>query len=126
MSRPTLVLSLRIDFARAGDTRIGPGKIALLEAIGVSGSIAGGGRILGMSYRRAWTLIDAMNQMFDSPVVEASAGGKAGGGATLTPFGAEIVAAYRAFEAKMAACAQSDLSVMLERLVPPQPGSEAG
>lgn len=76
--------------------RIGPGKADLLEGIKKTGSIAAAGRSIGMSYKRAWYLVEAMNGHFDRPLVEASKGGKAGGGATLTPLGEDVLTAYRA------------------------------
>lgn len=69
------------------------------------GSISGAGRALGMSYRRAWLLVEAMNLGFGRPVVEAQIGGRAGGGAWLSPFGAEVVSQYRAMEAAAEAAA---------------------
>ncbi|MGU3540011.1 winged helix-turn-helix domain-containing protein [Methylobacterium sp. A54F] len=89
-------LSIRIDLGP--DNRVGPGKVQLLEMIAEHGSISAAGRALGMSYRRAWTLVEAMNQGFGQPVVEAQIGGKAGGGARLSAFGADVVAHYRAIE----------------------------
>lgn len=89
-------LTLRIDF---GDSRaLGPGKVRLLELVGETGSISAAGRAMNMSYRRAWLLIDALNQTFRTPVVQARGGGSGGGGASLTPFGASLVASYRAME----------------------------
>jgi molybdate transport system regulatory protein len=78
--------------------RLGPGKIDLLEAVGRTGSISAAGRTLGMSYRRAWLLVDAVNHMFRQPSVMAAAGGAQGGGAQLTDFGRELIAAYRRIE----------------------------
>ena len=89
-------LTLRVDF---GPSRsIGPGKVRLLEAIGRTGSISQAGRSLGMSYRRAWLLIDDMNQCFQHAVVSAKPGGSQGGGAVLTEFGMELIRDYRAIE----------------------------
>lgn len=88
-------LSLRIDLPRG---RIGPGKIALLEAIGEAGSISAAGRRLGMSYKRAWGLVDALNRLLGTEVVAASPGGARGGGARLTAAGRSLVADYRAIE----------------------------
>lgn len=91
-------LTLRVDL---GDDRaIGPGKIRLLEAIRDAGSITKAGIALGMSYRRAWLLVDDMNNCFREPVVAAQAGGTHGGGAALTPFGARLIDQYRAIEAE--------------------------
>src|SRR6185437_1343196 len=86
-------LSLRVDLGAAG--AIGPGKMRLLETIAATGSISAAGRALGMSYRRAWSLVDEMNACFRQPVVSVAIGGKAGGGATLTPLGREVVRRYR-------------------------------
>ena len=89
-------LTLRIDFD--GDRQIGPGKIRLLELIEASGSISAAGRQMGMSYRRAWLLVDALNRCFREPLVAAQVGGVKGGGASLTPFGRAVVEHYRAIE----------------------------
>ena len=101
-------LRLRIDLAGGG--AIGPGKIALLEAVAAAGSIAGAARALDMSYRRAWLLIDELNRQFAVPVVESRPGGKAGGGASLTGFGQELVARFRRIEACAQAAAAAELS----------------
>jgi molybdate transport system regulatory protein len=89
-------LSIRIDLA-SGD-RIGPGKIALLEAIGATGSISAGARQLGMSYRRAWLLVEEINAALRQPAVSAATGGRHGGGAVLTAAGQQIIEHYRAIE----------------------------
>jgi molybdate transport system regulatory protein len=89
-------LSIRIDLEGGG--RVGPGKIRLLEAVAAHGSISAAGRELGMSYRRAWLLISELNALFRQPVVEASVGGKQGGGASVTDFGRTLIAAYRDME----------------------------
>jgi molybdate transport system regulatory protein len=79
---------------------IGPGKAALLEAIAGHGSISAAARANGMSYRRAWNLVDTMNRCFVTPLVESSAGGAHGGGASLTELGQAVLAAYRDMEIK--------------------------
>lgn len=94
----TAIFSLRIDFPNGH--RLGPGKVNLLENIDSEGSISAAGRRMGMSYRRAWLLVDEMNKMFGAPLVEAKHGGARGGGAQLSSRGKEIVAHYRAIEAK--------------------------
>jgi molybdate transport system regulatory protein len=100
-------LTLRVDF---GSRRsIGPGKIRLLEEIGRSGSISQAGRSLGMSYRRAWLLIDDLNHSFNQAVVRAKTGGSQGGGAVLTEFGTGLVRDYRAIETAAAGAAKSRL-----------------
>ena len=89
-------LSIRVDLDPAG--RLGPGKIELLEQVAKSGSIAAAGRAMGMSYRRAWELIDDVNALFREPLVTKQSGGNSGGGAALTPLGRKLVAKYRAIE----------------------------
>src|SRR5258708_25721166 len=91
-------VTLRVDLG--GGRALGPGKIRLLEAIEKTGSISQAGRNLGMSYRRAWLLVDDMNNCFRDAVIEAQPGGAHGGGATLTPFGQTLVERYRAIEAE--------------------------
>lgn len=77
----------------------GPGKAALLESIKATGSISAAGRSIGMSYKRAWYLVETMNGHFGTPLVEATKGGRSGGGARLTPLGIEVLAAYREMQA---------------------------
>jgi molybdate transport system regulatory protein len=89
-------LTLRVDLDE--DRAVGPGKIRLLEAIRDTGSITKAGIALGMSYRRAWLLVDDMNNCFREPVVAAHAGGRRGGGAALSPFGRNLIDQYRAIE----------------------------
>jgi molybdate transport system regulatory protein len=78
---------------------IGPGKADLLDAIGRTGSISAAGREMGMSYRRAWLLVDVLNASFSKPLVSTATGGRRGGGAQLTGFGADVLRRYRAMEA---------------------------
>jgi molybdate transport system regulatory protein len=91
-------LRLRIDFEPAGS--LGPGKVALLEAIRRCGSISSAARDLDMSYRRAWLLIDDLNQTFRQPVVSAVVGGRKGGGTGVTAFGESVISHYREMEAE--------------------------
>lgn len=112
-----LALRLRLDFG--GGRRIGPGKVDLIEAVGRTGSIAAAGREMGMSYRRAWLLVSAVNEMFDEPVVSSHAGGKEGGGAELTPFGRSVVASYRKLEAEALMIARRELADAMGHLVEP-------
>ena len=93
---PTPTIRLRIDLSP--DSALGPGKIALLEHIEATGSLSKAARELGMSYRRAWLLLNDINGMFDDPATTASVGGSGGGGASLTDLGREIVKAYREIE----------------------------
>lgn len=80
------------------EVAIGPGKADLLEAIRDTGSISAAGRRLGMSYRRAWLLVDELNRHLGAPVVDASTGGAKGGGAQLTRTGDEVLTRYRHME----------------------------
>lgn len=88
---------LRIYFD--AETMLGPGKADLLEGIRETGSIAAAGRRMGMSYKRAWTLVDTLNRYFRQPLVISAAGGRSGGGASLTPLGIEVLARYRHMQA---------------------------
>ncbi len=81
---------------------MGPGKADLLEAIDREGSISGAGRAMGMSYRRAWLLVDAMNRCWNAPLVEAVPGGGRERGARVTPVGQAVLARFRALQARMA------------------------
>jgi molybdate transport system regulatory protein len=89
-------LSIRLDLP-SGD-RIGPGKIALLEAIRGEGSISAAARHLGMSYRRAWALVEQINEALREPAVATAIGGQHGGGAAVTPAGERIIELYRTIE----------------------------
>ena len=95
---------------------LGPGKADLLDAIAREGSISGAGRAMGMSYRRAWLLVDTMNRCFATSVVAAETGGTRGGGARLTPLGSDVVRRYRAAEAKAAEGAAADLAALVALL----------
>lgn len=103
-------MSIRIDLGPG--LRVGPGKIELLEHIAAHGSIAAGGRTMKMSYRRAWELIEELNQVFGRPVVEPKSGGRKGGGAVLTPLGLSLVTRYRAIERAAAVAAESHLTAL--------------
>ncbi len=97
---------------------LGPGKVKLIEAIGRTGSISAAAREAGMSYRRAWVLIDEVNRLFRQPLVETATGGKGGGGAHVTAFGAAAIERYRAIEAKVTATITSELASFGELLAP--------
>ncbi len=100
-------LTVRFDFD--AERRLGPGKIALLEAIRKAGSISGAGRAHKMSYRRAWLLVEELNKAFSEPLVAAHPGGAGGGGASLTPAGERIVTLYREAEQKMRQAAVEEI-----------------
>jgi molybdate transport system regulatory protein len=101
-------LTLRVDFGSG--RALGPGKVRLLEAIDKTGSISQAGRVLGMSYRRAWLLVEDMNTCFRDAVISAQPGGVHGGGATLTPFGQKLVERYRAIESEAMDATRKHLS----------------
>nr|MDA8253440.1 LysR family transcriptional regulator [Rhodospirillales bacterium] len=103
-------VSIRLDLACGA--RIGPGKVALLEAIARTGSISAAGRALRMSYRRAWELVEDLNRHLGAAVVTTAAGGSGGGGARLTATGAAIVSEYRALEAEATASAAARLAAL--------------
>jgi molybdate transport system regulatory protein len=100
MFMSTPVIRFRIDFTTSAF--VGPGKIDLLEAIRESGSLSQAARDLGMSYRRAWLLVDSLKSSFREPVTLASKGGKGGGGVALTRFGERLISSYRAIETDIA------------------------
>src|SRR5713101_8256395 len=91
-------VSFRVDFGP--QCSVGPGKIALLEHIGSTGSLSEAARRLKMSYRRAWLLLEDLNTAFQQPVAQMSVGGRGGGGASLTQFGTDLVSAYRQLESQ--------------------------
>ncbi len=98
---------IRIMFRKA--IAMGPGKADLLRAIDETGSISAAARQMEMSYRRAWLLVDTMNQAFKSPVVVTLTGGKAGGGAAVTEFGREVLQRYSDMEEKASASVAREL-----------------
>jgi molybdate transport system regulatory protein len=105
---PTLSIKINLD----PEGRIGPGKIELLEKIAAHGSISAAGRAMGMSYRRAWDLVEEIQTIFGKPVTSRHAGGKHGGGATLTPFGARLIARFRAIERAAYDAARLDIEAL--------------
>jgi len=86
---------IKVSIVFESGARIGPGKARLLECIRDTGSISAAAREMAMSYKRAWLLLDSMNQAFTEPVVTAAPGGSGGGGAIPTPFGAEVLERYQ-------------------------------
>lgn len=117
---PTLRLRLLFD----SDAMMGPGKAELLELIRDKGSISAAGREMGMSWKRAWSLVDEMNRAFRWPLVDSARGGAKGGGARLTQTGEDVLARYRALEANLAEVGADDLAA-LQALVRPVAPDEA-
>ncbi|NVO23263.1 winged helix-turn-helix domain-containing protein [Donghicola mangrovi] len=103
---------LRIRIVFGEDEMIGPGKAELLEGIARTGTIAAAGRDMGMSYKRAWMLVDTLNGMFSGPVVVSTRGGPKGGGAHLTDLGQQVLDLYRAFEEASARAGEAELAAL--------------
>jgi len=114
-------LEPRIRILLGSSIAIGPGKAALLEAIGDTGSIAAAGRRMGMSYRRAWVLAKTMNACFKEPLIETAKGGSGGGGARLTDTGCEVLALYRAMEDHAATAVMPDMDKLRALMVDEPP-----
>jgi|SRR5580704_3981933 molybdate transport system regulatory protein len=109
---------VRISIVFESGARIGPGKAKLLESIRDTGSISAAARDMGMSYKRAWMLLDSINQAFIEPVVKAAPGGSGGGGAILTEFGAEVLERYRSIHDRAATLAEDDMKALDRRARP--------
>ncbi len=118
------IVRFRVDFTEA--CSLGPGKIDLLESIQRTGSLRQAAQALGMSYRRAWLLLDGLNRSFIEPASTASIGGQGGGGVTLTPFGLEIIRSYRAAAQAIETVAQQELEAITAKAVAASPGETAG
>lgn len=114
MTKPA---SIRIRITSGEDIAMGQGKADLLEAIGRAGSISAAARELGMSYRKAWLMVDEMNQCFRSAVVRAAKGGRQGGGAQVTPLGEEALARFRQIQAKASAAIAADVRAFRQKLL---------
>jgi molybdate transport system regulatory protein len=97
--KPAPLIRFRIDFAE--NSNLGPGKIVLLEEIKRCGSLSEAARRIGLSYRRAWLLLDSLNKSFDVPATVNNTGGRGGGGAEITPFGLLLIERYREVERKL-------------------------
>jgi molybdate transport system regulatory protein len=107
---------LRIRLVFDDGLKVGPGKADLLERIAQTGSISGAGREMGMSYKRAWSLVDEMNSAFSTPLVQSSRGGAKGGGATLTEAGQTVLEAFRKLETKMESAGAQEIAVISDLL----------
>ena len=109
-------LSLRIDLANG--SRLGPGKVQLLESVKRCASISAAAREQGMSYRRAWLLIDDMNRAFDEAVVETFPGRSQGKGASITDLGERLITLYRAAETNCSKAVTNQISEIEARTNP--------
>lgn len=108
-------LMIRVAFGRRG--ALGPGKMRLLEMIDQHGSITGACRDMGMSYRRAWLLVEGLKKAFRQPVLATQQGGSSGGGCSLTPYGLKVLQRYRALEQKARLAVHKELQAFSEELL---------
>ena len=120
-SKPVRLARPRLRVLLGESIAIGPGKAALLEAIVHHGSISAAARANGMSYRRAWNLVDTMNKCFVTPLVDSSVGGAHGGGARLTALGHEVLTAYREMEIKATRAVAREFKAFERFLAEPKP-----
>ena len=112
--RPVAKFRLRVT---TGDViAVGPGKIALLEAIAETGSITAGAKRLDMSYRRAWMLLDELNRALKKPAVDSAKGGQHGGGSEITAVGRQLIELYRRIELAAAHACADDMARMVKLL----------
>lgn len=114
-------LWLKIQIACGDALAMGPGKADLLEAIQSEGSISAAGRALGMSYRRAWLLVDEMNRCFDPPLVDTVKGGGLDRGSKVSPTGKAVLEAYREMEREASAVADQPAYTRLQGFLRPAP-----
>ena len=98
---------------------MGPGKAELISQIEASGSISAAARNMGMSYRRAWQLVEAINASFTEPVVLTAIGGKRGGGTSVTDYGRQLVAQFHSMEDKASAAIAEDIARLSQQLRKP-------
>lgn len=109
-------LRFRIRVTDAGTIAVGPGKVALLEAIDKTGSITAAAKSLDMSYRRAWLLLDELNRSLRQPAVQSAKGGAAGGGSVLTDAGRDLITVYRTIESKAAVACRAEIRKLMSML----------
>lgn len=112
-------LDVKIRLHNGADIAMGPGKAELLAAIAEHGSISAAARAMGMSYRRAWLLVETMNRSFREPLVSTLAGGKHGGGTQLTALGEQVMQRYQALCAKAQVAVQAEAAELADWLAPP-------
>ena len=116
MRRGNKTVGLRLRVVLEPDMAIGPGKADILDGIRETGSIAAAGRRLGMSYKRAWLLVETMNGCFREPLVETAKGGREGGGARLTAMGEEVLGRYRRMQATASAAVAPEIAALRDLL----------
>lgn len=111
-------LGLRVRIVMGDGLILGPGRVDLLDGIRETGSIAAAGRRMGMSYKRAWQLAESLNTTFRAPVIFATKGGVAGGGARLTELGNQVLDTYRALAHKARVTNEAELAFLADALSP--------
>jgi molybdate transport system regulatory protein len=111
-------IDVKLRVLHGEEIAMGPGKADLLDAIAQAGSISAAARAMGMSYRRAWLLVDVMNRSFGAPLVQGAAGGSQGGGASVTELGQKVLHCYRAMQAAADAAAASHGAILAQLLRP--------
>lgn len=114
MPSPHYTLKTSVRLLQHDDIALGPGKVRLLAAIRDTGSISGAARQMGMSYRRAWLLVETMNHCFSTALVSTSTGGRSGGGAQLTEAGEQVMKVYQDMLAEMETVARNHLDSLLQ------------
>ncbi len=115
-ANPNISLKPRVRLQLGDEVALGPGKAELLMLIEETGSISAAARRMGMSYRRAWLLVETMNRCFASPLVETAQGGKGGGGAGVSELGRRVLVLYQQMEANLALCDEmAELSDLVVR-----------
>ena len=119
--RHTAASGPRLRVLLGASIAIGPGKAELLDAIGRTGSISAAAREMGMSYRRAWLLVEAINAAFVEPLVSTATGGSGGGGAQLTDFGRSVLDRYRRMEQRAATAVAREFEEFKALLKPAAP-----
>lgn len=109
-------LKVKLQIWLGDDIALGPGKAELLSWLDQTGSISAAARAMGLSYRRAWLMVDTMNRCFTAPLVETVHGGAKGGGARLSPFGRAVLEEYRNLDDDLGALAESRGAPLLSRI----------
>ena len=112
-AQPAPTARFRLRVTTGDEIAIGPGKISLLEAIGETGSLTAAARQIGMSYRRAWLLLDLLNRSLERPAVTSAKGGEHGGGSELTGVGRKLIGLYRGIEATAGQACADEIKQMI-------------
>jgi molybdate transport system regulatory protein len=123
---PRLWLKIALDGAEGGQGQIGPGKIALLNHIRQECSISAAARAMGMSYRRAWLLVEELNTLFGRPVVKTYVGGRSFGGAELTELGQQVINCFSEIERRASEAARQELETLASKISSAAQGTGQG